>query len=280
MTNNPDEGPGGDATPGQPPMGGGHGGSTGPGDAQYGATPGGPNPSKDGQSPLAKVFDSRSDLPSAVRQTQLAALASAAGFLVMHIITIFVTSAMLSGQAPAFGVISPAGAGIAGGIVSLIIGLGLYALVVIPLLGRKNWGRILGIVFAILGGLGGLINLVISISFFTLDPNLAFVLLLHAIIMMGTAIWYLVFAFQADVAIWYTPQQGHYVYPPAYSQSPYGPGGPGQAPPPGPHGGYGAGPQRPEEPPYGGPHGPGAGGLGHEPGGPGPKPDSPSNPPN
>ena len=266
MTNNPYGGPGG---------------PTGPGGPQYGQGPSGQNPGNGGQSPFAKVLSSSSDLPQPVRQLQLAALASAVGYLVTQILVLIVSSVVVTNLATMTGVTEIAGFSGVMGVVGLVITMGLYALVIVPLLGRQNWGRILGIVFAFIGGLSGLLNLFSSFVTITVSPGYGFVMLLAALVLVGTAVWYLIFAFRADVAAWYSPVGGH-----GYQQtwSPGGqpgqqagnPHGQGQAPPPG---------QYPGQPPYGGQpgqggqYGPGAGGYGYEPGGPGPGTPGGQNPP-
>ncbi len=179
-------------------------GPTGPPGPQDG--PGRSNPnSPSGQSPLAKVFAGSPDLPNPVRQLQLAAIASAVGYFIVQVISLIVSSAALSGYASGLGIEGVAGAGAAVGIVMLIFVLGLYALVIIPLLGRKNWGRIVGIVFAFLGGISSLFNIFgIGIAF-EISAGLGIVRLLEVIVIVGTAVWFLVFAFRDDVAAWYTP---------------------------------------------------------------------------
>lgn len=179
---------------------GGPAGSQGP---QYG--PGSSNQnSPSGQSPLAKVFAGSPDLPNPVRQLQLAAIVSAVGYLITQVISLIVSNVVLSGYASGMGIEGMAGVGAAFSIVGLILGLGLYVLVIIPLLGRKNWGRILGIVFAFLGGISVLFNIFGIGTVFTLSTGMGVATLIQVIVTLGTAIWYLVFAFRADVATWYT----------------------------------------------------------------------------
>ncbi|GAA2025490.1 hypothetical protein GCM10009720_01520 [Yaniella flava] len=256
MTNNPNGGPGG---------------PTGPGGPQYGQGPSGQNPGNGGQSPFAKVLSSSSDLPQPVRQLQLAALASAAGYLVTQILVLIVNSVVWSDLAAMTGFSELASFSGATGIVGLIITMGLYALVIVPLLGRQNWGRILGIVFAFLGGLSSLLSLFSSFVTLTVSPGYGLVMLLAALVTIGTAVWYLIFAFRADVAAWYVPGGGH-----GYQQ-PWAPSGqPGQQPGNNP---YGQTPPPGQQPPYGGQYGPGAGSYGYEPGGPGPGSPGGQNPP-
>src|SRR5699024_7651397 len=97
------------------------------------------------------------------------------------------------------------GAGTAFGIELLSIALGLYALVIIPLLVSKNSGSILGIVFAFLGGISSLFNILSVGTTFALSGGLGAITLIQGIVILGTAVWFLVFAFRADVAAWYTP---------------------------------------------------------------------------
>lgn len=245
MTNNPYGGPG------QPPMGGG---------------PGGPTPNNQ-QSPLARVFAADSGLPQPVRQLQLAALASAVGFIVTQVLYMITSSVVLSG----FQTMGMATGVFAGGFIfGMIFTVGLYALVIIPLLAGKNWGRILGIVFAILGGLSGLFGMFGIFEAFTISAGLGLVMLLQAVVQAGTAIWFLVFAFRAEVSAWYAPN------PYTGYQQNWGPGGQpgfygygGQTPPPGQYpgpGGYGQHPQGPGSTnPYGGPAAPNQGPGGQDP---------------
>src|SRR5699024_11249607 len=69
----------------------------------------------------------------------------------------------------------------------------------------KNWGRILGIVFAFLGGISALFNILSVGTTFALSGGLGAITLIQGIVILGTAVWFLVFAFRADVAAWYTP---------------------------------------------------------------------------
>lgn len=246
MTYNSYGGPSSNA--GQPPMGGGPGGPQGP---QYGSGPTGPQDHNGGQSRLARVFSNSSGLPQAVRQVQLSALVSAAGYLVLGIIGLIVSSVVMSGYGSAIGFDGLGGIGAGLGIFFLIVTMGLYALVIIPLLGGQNWGRILGIVFAILGGLSGLFALFNLGAEFAWSAGLGMISTLSIIVQVGTAIWFLVFAFRSEVAAWYAP------YPPVGYQPNWGPGGQpgsygygGQAPPPAPgqypgSTGYGQNPQGP-----------------------------------
>lgn len=253
MTNNPYGGPG------QPPMSGGPGGPTGPQGQQYGSGPGGSNPG-DGKSPLARVFSADSSLPHSVRQVQLATLVSAVGAIVLGIVSAITNSVVLSSQFQAAGIETGflAGGTVFGAIFGTVLTAGLYALVLIPLLGGRNWGRILGIVFAILGALSGLFGLFTSLALFTVSAAMGIVAVLSNLVYVGTAIWFLVFVFRAEVAAWYAPA----AYT-GYQQS-WGPGGQpgsygygGQTPPPGQYPGqqgYGQNPQGPGNP-YGGPAG-------------------------
>lgn len=256
MTNNPYDG--------QPPIGGGPGAPTGPQGQPYGSTPGGSNPNS-GKSPLGRVFSADSDLPASVRQVQLATLVSAVAAIVLGIISAITNSVVLSSEFQTAGFESSLLTG--GTVVSAIFGVvltaGLYVLVLIPLLGGKNWGRILGIVFAILGGLSGLFGLFTSLGLFSLSAAMGIVSILTNLAYVGTAIWFLIFAFRSEVTMWYSP-----VPYTGYQQS-WGPGGqPGSygyggqtPPPPGQYPGqegYGQNPQTPGNP-YGGPAGPGQG---------------------
>lgn len=272
MTNNPY------GDPGQPPMGGGSGGPTGPQGPQHGSGPGGPN-ENDGKSPLARALSGDSGLPPAVRQVQLATLVSAVGVVILGLVSAITSSVVLSSEFQAAGIDTSmlAGGTVVGSIIGLIFTVGLYVLVLIPLLGGKNWGRILGIVFAILGGFSGLISLFTALGTFSFSAALGTVLLLQNLVYVGTAIWFLVFVFRAEVSAWYSPEP--YT---GYQQS-WGPGGQpgsygygGQTPPPGQYPGqesYGQNPQGPGNP-YGGPAGPGQG-----PGGQGPQQGPPQGPP-
>lgn len=263
MTNNPYDG--------QPPMGGGPGGPTGPQGQPYGSTPGGSN-SQNGKSPLGRVLSADSDLPPSVRQVQLATLVSAVAAIVLGIISAITNSVVLSSEFQSAGVDSSlvTGGTVFGTIIGVVLTAGLYVLVLIPLLGGKNWGRIVGIVFAILGGLSGLFGLFTSLGLFSLSAAMGITSVLSNLAYVGTAIWFLIFVFRPEVAAWYSPAP--YT---GYQQS-WGPGGqPGSygyggqtPPPPGQypgHEGYGQDPQAPGSP-YGGPAGPGQG-----PGGQGPQ---------
>lgn len=238
-----------------------HGGSE-----QYpmGRNPGGQKPKADtAQRP--NIFSSSTHLPEPVRQVQLAAVVSAVGAVVMQIVAAITTNVVMSSQYQGMGM--DAGLLVGGSVIASIFGLvitaGLYALVLIPLLGGKNWGRILGIIFAILGGLSGLFGLFGAITWFSLSAGLGIVLLIQNLVSAGTAIWFLIFVFRAEVSAWYAPnpyagyQQswGPYDAPGSYG---YG----GQTPPPGYRpgaGGYGQNPPQ-QNNPYGGPAGPGGGG--------------------
>lgn len=89
--------------------------------------------------------------------------------------------------------------GIASFVVTLIIGLGLYALVYFNLRGVKNWARVLGIVFAILGVLS-IFSAVGYLFSTSLVVNLMGVLTIAYVVV--NILW-LVVAFNKDVADWF-----------------------------------------------------------------------------
>ncbi|WP_022869379.1 hypothetical protein [Yaniella halotolerans] len=270
MSNNPYDG--------QPPMGGGPGVPGGQGQP-YGPGSGGSKPTN-GKSVIARVLSSDSDLPHSVRQVQLSTLVSAAGAIVLGLISAIISGVVLSSEFRAAGLESSflTGGTVFSAIFGLILTAGLYVLVLIPLLGGKNWGRILGIIFAILGGLSGLFGLFTALTMFSLSAAMAIVSLLTNIVYVATAVWFLIFVFRPEVAAWYSPA------PYTGYQQNWGPGGQpgsygygGQTPPqpgqyPGQEG-YGQNPQTPGNP-YGGPSGPGQG-----PGGQGPQQGPPQGPP-
>lgn len=256
MSNNPYDG--------QPPMGGGPGSPSGPQGQPYGSPSGGTNPNN-GKSSLGRVLSSDSDLPHSVRQVQLATLVSAAAAIVLGLISSIISGVVLSSEFRAVGLESSflTGGTVFGAIFGLILTAGLYVLVLIPLLGGKNWGRILGIIFAILGGLSGLFGLFSSLAMFSWSGAMATVSLASNLVYVGTAVWFLIFVFRPEVAAWYSPapytgyQQN---WGPQEQPGSYGYGGQ-TPPPPGQYPGqqgYGQNPQSPGNP-YGGPTEPGQG---------------------
>lgn len=90
-------------------------------------------------------------------------------------------------------------AGITSIVISLIIGLGLYALVYFNLRGVKNWARILGIVFAILGALAIFSGIGFLFSGSTMLILSGALTLAYAVV---NIIW-VITAFRSDVAEWF-----------------------------------------------------------------------------
>src|SRR5699024_2400105 len=60
-------------------------------------------------------------------------------------------------------------------------------------------------VFAFLGGISSLFNILSVGTTFALSGGLGAITLIQGIVILGAAVWFLVFAFRADVAAWYTP---------------------------------------------------------------------------
>lgn len=73
-----------------------------------------------------------------------------------------------------------------------LIGLGLYLLVYFGLRSNKNWARIVGIVFAIIGAVGVL-------GAFLFNP-VDMITLIITLVWIGVSIYWLVLAFSAEVA--------------------------------------------------------------------------------
>lgn len=90
-------------------------------------------------------------------------------------------------------------AGMIGMVISVLVGLGLYALVYFNLRGVKNWARILGIVFAILG----VLSIFQGIGYL-FSSNILVVLsgALTIAYVVVNIVW-LVTAFRRDVADWF-----------------------------------------------------------------------------
>lgn len=86
----------------------------------------------------------------------------------------------------------------------LLISLGLYALVYFGMRANKNWARILGIIFAILGGLSSLGTLLTS--FGHVDTAGMIIDLLAGLLGTAIAVYFLVLVFRKDVADWYRVQ--------------------------------------------------------------------------
>ena len=90
-------------------------------------------------------------------------------------------------------------AGLVGLVIAVLIGLGLYALVYFNLRGVKNWARVLGIVFAIIG----LLSLFQGIAYlFTGNPLIILSGVLTIAYVVVNIVW-LVVAFRRDVADWF-----------------------------------------------------------------------------
>ncbi|WGH84937.1 hypothetical protein [Auritidibacter ignavus] len=86
----------------------------------------------------------------------------------------------------------------------LLISLGLYALVYFGMRANKNWARILGIIFAILGGLSSLGTLLTS--FGHVDTAGMIIDLLAGLLGTAIVVYFLVLVFRKDVADWYRVQ--------------------------------------------------------------------------
>lgn len=108
----------------------------------------------------------------------------------MEISGVAVDDAMLQGaQAAAIGT----------AVASLVVGLGLYALVIIGLYKRKNWARVLGIIFAILSLLGFVFGLFAT----GLMPGAASTSVVTTVIGVISAlvsVYWLVLAFSSQVS--------------------------------------------------------------------------------
>ncbi|RZU62159.1 hypothetical protein [Zhihengliuella halotolerans] len=91
------------------------------------------------------------------------------------------------------------GVAIGTAIATLVVGLGLYALVIIGLYKRKNWARVLGIIFAILSLVGFLIGLFASGLMPTVASTSVFTTILGIVSALVTVYW-LVLAFSSQVA--------------------------------------------------------------------------------
>lgn len=75
----------------------------------------------------------------------------------------------------------------------------LYAAVIIGLSLAKNWGRVLGIVLAILGGLVMLFGLLTSLGSLSLLPKLTIASAVITVIWLAVTVWWLVVAFSAPL---------------------------------------------------------------------------------
>lgn len=86
------------------------------------------------------------------------------------------------------------------GIVTLVIALGLYALVYVFLKKGKNWARVLGIVLSVLSVVGTLIGILGAMAY----GGLGIVLLVLGLLLVVVNVLWLVTAFKAPVKHWFT----------------------------------------------------------------------------
>ncbi|WP_102160737.1 hypothetical protein [Zhihengliuella halotolerans] len=84
-------------------------------------------------------------------------------------------------------------------IAMLVVGLGLYALVIIGLYKRKNWARVLGIIFAIISLVGFLFSLFASGLMPGAASQSVFTTILGVVSALVTVYW-LVLAFSSQVS--------------------------------------------------------------------------------
>lgn len=75
----------------------------------------------------------------------------------------------------------------------------LYVVVIIGLSLAKNWGRILGVVLAIIGGLVMLFGLLTSLGSLSLLPELTIASAVITVIWLAVTVWWLVVAFSAPL---------------------------------------------------------------------------------
>lgn len=93
-------------------------------------------------------------------------------------------------------------------IVMAVVTVILYIVVIIGVALAKNWGRILGIVLAIIGGLFMLFGLVTSFTNMDLAPGLTIASAVITVVWLAVSIWWLVVAFSAPVRNYFaTPPQ-------------------------------------------------------------------------
>lgn len=93
-------------------------------------------------------------------------------------------------------------------LVLTLVAVVLYLVVLIGISKAKNWGRILGIVFAILGGVVTLVGVVLSIGDLSAAPTLTIMSFVISGIWLLVSVWWLVTAFSAPVRNYFkTPPQ-------------------------------------------------------------------------
>ncbi|MFI7581192.1 hypothetical protein [Kocuria kalidii] len=91
------------------------------------------------------------------------------------------------------------GVALISGIVTLVIALGLYALVYVFLKKGKNWARVLGIVLSILSVIGTLIGVLGALAY----GGSGIVLLVLGLLLVVVNVLWLVTAFKAPVKHWF-----------------------------------------------------------------------------
>ncbi|GAA1825436.1 hypothetical protein [Nesterenkonia flava] len=91
-----------------------------------------------------------------------------------------------------------AGSGVGGLVINTLITVILFALVIAGLYAKKNWGRILGIIFAIIGILAAIAVALFGAGFM-LDSVWGILTVVTALAWIVLAIWWLVLAFSRPV---------------------------------------------------------------------------------
>lgn len=89
-------------------------------------------------------------------------------------------------------------------IIMMLLAIVLYIVVLVGISKAKNWGRILGITLAILGGVETLVGIVRSFGDISAAPTLTIVSLVIGGIWLLVSIWWLVTAFSAPVRNYFT----------------------------------------------------------------------------
>lgn len=84
-------------------------------------------------------------------------------------------------------------------IVMAAVAVILYVVVIIGVSRAKNWGRIMGIVLAIIGGLFTLYGLVTSLGDFAVAPGLLTVSTVIIVAWLAVTIWWIIIAFNTHV---------------------------------------------------------------------------------
>ncbi len=90
------------------------------------------------------------------------------------------------------------GMAIAGGVIGVVIAVGLYMLVYIPLTKGKSWARVLGLVFAFIGVIATLLNF-LSFGIIMFGSAVGLVAAVAFLGHLGVTIYWIVVAFNQDV---------------------------------------------------------------------------------